>query len=128
MCCGLGPRRGPVGRPSISKNYPEYWMNEKRILTEDGVLSADGKRLVKASSLKGGTYVVPVSVERILVGAFEDTSFKKIVFHPGVKSEITTSMFRNNIFVEEIQFPSGKISGYNHYFGMFVDLSEVKRK
>jgi len=116
MCVPLGGRRCPRWHePRKEKEYPKDWMNEKRVVKDDGIYSADGKTLVKVNPDVTGTYVIAEGVEKVLVDAFRKCNCKEIVFHPGVVTIVRESMFKGCDYLT-ITLQTGKTAVYNGFW------------
>ncbi|MBR7124204.1 MAG: leucine-rich repeat protein, partial [Candidatus Methanomethylophilaceae archaeon] len=93
----------------------------------DGILfTKDGKKLISCPSGKLGSYVIPVNVETIGFGAFEDTTLSSIDFAPGINiTSIGYRAFFNADNLETIFIPSSVVSIDYYAFAYCDNLVEV---
>ncbi len=105
---------------TVSITHPKY-------TAIDGLLySKDGKKLIAAPAGKTGEIELPVSVEVLGFGAFENSALTGISFHPD--SNILTFGYRcfYNSAIEELHVPKTVISFDFYAFAMCKNLKTVR--
>lgn len=104
---------------TVSENNPKY-------SSTDGLLySKDGRKLIAAPAGRSGTITLPISVENLGFGAFENSKLTRIEFSPG--SNILTFGYRcfYNSEITEFTVPKSVVSFDYYAFAMCNNLTQV---